>query len=86
MAQRLTNPTSIHEAAVAPIRSLAWEPPYVEGVALKSKTNKQTKYIFFFLFISPCISFCFRYLLYFLEAFRFNIVTTVCVSIGFTIS
>ena len=29
-------------AAVAPIRPLAWEPPYALGAALKSKTNKQT--------------------------------------------
>ena len=30
-------------AAAAPIRSLAWEPPYAAGVALKGKqTNKQT--------------------------------------------
>ena len=28
-------------AAVAPIRPLAWEPPYAAGLALKSKTNKQ---------------------------------------------
>ena len=27
-------------AAVAPIRPLAWEPPYASGVALKSKKNK----------------------------------------------
>ena len=27
-------------AAVAPIQPLAWEPPYAEGVALKSKENK----------------------------------------------
>ena len=26
-------------AAVAPIRPLAWEPPYAEGVALKSKSK-----------------------------------------------
>ena len=31
-------------AAVAPIRPLAWEPPYTAGTALKrQKTNKQTK-------------------------------------------
>ena len=33
-------------AAVAPIRPLAWEPPYAMGVALKKdkrQTNKQTK-------------------------------------------
>ena len=31
-------------AATAPIRPLAWELPYAEGAALKSKqTNKQTK-------------------------------------------
>ena len=29
--------------AVAPIQHLAWEAPYASGVALKSKTNKQTK-------------------------------------------
>ena len=28
--------------ATAPIRRLAWEPPYAMGVALKSKTNKRT--------------------------------------------
>ena len=28
-------------AAVAPIRLLAWEPPYATGAALKNKTNKQ---------------------------------------------
>ena len=30
-------------AAAAPIRPLAWELPYAKDVALKSKTNKQTK-------------------------------------------
>ena len=30
-------------AAVAPIGSLAWEPPCASGVALKRQTNKQTK-------------------------------------------
>ena len=30
-------------AAVALIQSLAWEPPYAVGVALKRQTNKQTK-------------------------------------------
>ena len=30
-------------AAIAPIKPLAWEPPYAAGVALKDKrTNKQT--------------------------------------------
>ena len=28
-------------AAIAPFRSLAWEPPCAMGVALKSKKNKQ---------------------------------------------
>ena len=32
-------------AAAAPIRPLAWEPPYAAGSALKSKTNKQKKQI-----------------------------------------
>ena len=27
-------------AAIAPTQSLAWEPPYAEGVALKSKNMK----------------------------------------------
>ena len=27
-------------AAVAPVQPLAWEPPYAEGTALKSKQNK----------------------------------------------
>ena len=30
-------------AATAPAKSLAWELPFAAGVALKSKTNKQTK-------------------------------------------
>ena len=30
-------------AAISPIRSLAWEPPYAVGVALKSKKQKLTK-------------------------------------------
>ena len=30
-------------AAVAPIRSLAWELPYTAGVALKRKKNKKQK-------------------------------------------
>jgi len=30
-------------AAVAPIRPLAWEPPYVAGVALKKKKAKKKK-------------------------------------------
>ena len=29
-------------ASVAAIRPLVWEPPYAMGVALESKTNKQT--------------------------------------------
>ena len=29
-------------AAVAAIQSLAWEPPYAMGAALKRKTNKKT--------------------------------------------
>ena len=29
--------------ATAPIRALAWKPPYAVGVALKTKANKQTK-------------------------------------------
>ena len=30
-------------AAVAPIRPLAWGPPYAEGVALKTKKNTKNK-------------------------------------------
>ena len=30
-------------AGVAPIRLLAWEPPYATGVALKSKKKKKKK-------------------------------------------
>ena len=30
-------------AAVAPIRSLAWEPPYATGAVLKSRTKTKTK-------------------------------------------
>ena len=30
-------------AAVAPIRPLAWEPPYAKGVALKRKKKKEKK-------------------------------------------
>ena len=30
-------------AAVAPIRPLAWEPPYAAGAALKSKKKKKKK-------------------------------------------
>ena len=30
-------------AAVAPIRPLAWEPPYAVGAALKKKTKNKTK-------------------------------------------
>ena len=30
-------------AAVAPIRRLAWEPPYAVGVTLKSKKQSKTK-------------------------------------------
>ena len=37
---RLTSGVAV---AVAPIRPLAREPPYASGVALKSKTNEQTK-------------------------------------------
>ena len=33
-------------AAVAPIRPLAWEPPYAEGVALKKQKNKIKKLSF----------------------------------------
>ena len=33
-------------AAVAPIGPLAWEPPYAEGAALKSK-NKNKKPLYF---------------------------------------
>ena len=29
--------------AVAPVRPLAWEPPYAAGVALKSKKKKERK-------------------------------------------
>ena len=29
-------------AAVAPVRPLAWEPPYAIGAALKDKTKEQT--------------------------------------------
>ena len=32
-------------AVVAPIRSLAWEPPYAVGTALKSKKKKEKKRI-----------------------------------------
>ena len=31
--------------AVAPIRSLAWEPPYAAGVALKRKKEKKKKHL-----------------------------------------
>ena len=30
-------------AAAAPIQALAWEPPYVVGVALKKETKKKKK-------------------------------------------
>ena len=30
-------------AAVAPIRPLAWEPPYASGVALRSKNKNKNK-------------------------------------------
>ena len=30
-------------AAVAPIRSVAWEPPYATGAALKKKLSKKKK-------------------------------------------
>ena len=30
-------------AATAPIRTLAWEPPYAAGVALKGKMDKKIK-------------------------------------------
>ena len=57
MAQPLTNPTTIHEdgvdlallwlwlwlAAVAPIRPLAWEPPYASSAALKSKKKEKKR-------------------------------------------
>ena len=61
MIQWLMNPTRNHEVvglipgiaqwvkdpvATAPIRPLAWEPPYAEGMVLekvKRQTNKQTK-------------------------------------------
>ena len=32
-------------AAVAPVRSLAWEPPYAAGAALKDKKTKRQKKI-----------------------------------------
>ena len=44
-------------AAVAPVRSLAWEPPYAAGMALNSKKKKECilvkgiKYFSFLLFI-----------------------------------
>ena len=31
----------LRPAAIAPIRALAWEPPYAMGVALKKYTNKK---------------------------------------------
>ena len=31
-------------AAVAPIRPLAWEPPYAAGAALKTKDSSQGRY------------------------------------------
>ena len=34
-------------AAVAPIRSLAWEPPYITGVALRRGKKKEFKIISF---------------------------------------
>ena len=46
-------------AAMAPIRPLAWEPPYAVGVALKKKTKdtqklyiyEQIGFLFLFIFI-----------------------------------
>ena len=44
-------------AAVAPIRSLVWEPPYASGVAQKAKTKKKkevtTFFFYFFFFFFP---------------------------------
>ena len=33
-------------AATAPIRPLAWEPPYAEDVALKGQKTKKTKNVY----------------------------------------
>ena len=38
--RRGSDPSMLWLAAVAPIQPLTWEPPYAEGVALKSKKKK----------------------------------------------
>ena len=49
-------------AATAPIRSLAWEPSYDEGVALKRQKKKKKKKIFYFRqYLSLIYSFCYYY-------------------------
>ena len=43
-------------AAIAPIRPLAWEPPYAMGAALKKKQlNKKTYYIMISLDVTPLL-------------------------------
>ena len=47
LAQWVKDPTLLwlwrRQAATAPIRPLAWEPPYAVGMALKTQKDKKTK-------------------------------------------
>ena len=48
-------------ATIAPIRPLAWEPPYAMGAALeKAKKTKKKKLNFNYIKLCSCISILFR--------------------------
>ena len=55
--RRSSDPTLLwlwcRPAATAPIRPLAWDPPYAEGVALKRKKAKKKKKIFWISYTNP---------------------------------
>jgi len=44
--RRSSNLALLWPAATAPIRPLAWEPPYATGVALKRQKEKRKLHIF----------------------------------------
>ena len=47
-------------AAAAPIRPLAWEPPYAEGVTLKTRQKKKKKkeYVCVDAYVFVCVCLC----------------------------